>query len=69
MDPLCALIEIPTIERTIENTITEGEPFLGVAHVTSIGSFVGALLLNKKTMFLLKLRKLPSALKLLLFKV
>ena len=57
------MFQLPT-----ESSTTEVDPFPGAVRVISTGSFVGTLLLNKKTMFLLKLRKLPSALKLLLFK-
>ena len=51
----CALIDRPLVDRATETSTTEADPFLGVVCVTSIGSFAGTLLLNKKTMFLLKL--------------
>ena len=51
----CALIDRPLVDRAIETSTTEVDPFPGVVHVTSTGSFVGTLLLNEKTMFLLKL--------------
>ena len=56
-------------DRPIERSTTEVDPFPGAVRVISTGSYEGALLLNKKTMFPLKERKLPGALKLLLFKV
>ena len=65
----CALIDRPSVDRATETSTTEADPFLGAVHVIIIGSYVGTLLLKKKTMFLLKLQKLPGALKLLLFKV
>ena len=57
------------VDRAIESSTSKADPFLGVVHVISTGSFVGTLLLNKKTMFSLKLPKLLGALKLLLFRV
>ena len=56
-------------ELPIESSIVEVDPFPGAVCVTSNGSYEGPLLLNKKTMFLLKEKKILSALKLLLFKV
>ena len=56
-------------DRPTESSTTEADPFPGAIRVISTGSYEGALLLNKKTMFPLKERKLPGALKLLLFKV
>ena len=64
-----SLIYRPSIDRAIETSTTEVVPFPRVVYVTSTGSFEGALLLNKQTMFPFKLQKLPSALKLLLFEV
>ena len=65
----CALIDRPLVDREIETSTTKADTFLGAVCVINTGSFVGKLLLNKKTMFSLKLEKLPGALKLLLFKV
>ena len=65
----CALIDRTSIDRTTETSTIESDPFPRAVCMTSTGSFVGTLLLNKKTMFLIKERKLPGALKLLLFKV
>ena len=57
-----------SIDRPTENNTTKADPFPGAVCVISTGSYEGTLLLNKKTMFPLKERKLPGALKLLLFK-
>ena len=57
------------VDRLIESSTTEADPFPGAGRVISTSSYEGTLLLNKKTMFPLKERKLPGALKLLLFKV
>ena len=65
----CALIDRPLVDRTMKTSTTEANPFPGAICVTSTSSFEGTLLLNKKTMFPLKLWKLLGALKLLLFKV
>ena len=51
----CALIDRPLVDREIKTSANEANPFPRVVHVTSIGSFVGKLLLNKKAMFPLKL--------------
>ena len=59
---ICALIDRPLVDREIESSTSEVDPFLIVVHVISIGSYVGTLLLNKKTMFPLKEQKLPVAL-------
>lgn len=67
MDLFFALIYIPLAHTRMEMTTIEAEPFPGSAHVTSTGSFVGSLLLNKKTMFSSKVPKLLGALKLLSF--
>ena len=67
MDLFCTLIDRLVVDRTTQNNTIEAEPFPEVVYVTSASSFVGTLLLRKKIMFLLKLPKLPSALKLLLF--
>ena len=58
-----------SVDREIESSTTKFDPFPGAICVISTSSNVGTLLLNKKTMFLLKEQKLSSALKLLLFKV
>ena len=67
MGLFCVLIDRPSIDRVIETSTTEGDPFIGVTHVTSTSSFARTLLLNKKIMFPLKLQNLPGALKSLLF--
>ena len=41
-------------DRPIESSTTEADPFPRAVHVISTGSYEGALLLNKKTMFPLK---------------
>ena len=69
MDLFGALIDTPTVDTRTKTTTSESQPFPRSSPVTSIGSSVGTLLLNKKIMFLLKLQKLPGALKLLLFTV
>ena len=58
-----------SVDRPTESSTTEADPFLGAVHVISTSSYVGTLLLNKKTMFPLKEQKIPATLKLLLFKV
>ena len=63
----CALIDRPLVDRATDTSTIEVDPFPRVARVTSIGSFAGTLLLNKKTMFLLKLWNILGALKKLLF--
>ena len=63
------LIDRPLVDRATKTNITEANPFPIVVHVTSIRSFAETLLLNKKTMFSLKLWNLPGALKFLLFKL
>ena len=65
----CALIDIPSVDRATKTITTQTNPFPREIHVISIGSFIGTLLLNKKTMFPLKLQRLLGALELLLFKV
>ena len=57
------------VDKPIESSTTEADPFPGAVRVISTISYEGTLLLNKKSMFPLKERKLPGALKLLLFKV
>ena len=58
-----------SVDWATESSTTKADPFPGAVRVTTTGSYEGTLLLNKKTMFLLKEQKFPGALKLLLFKV
>ena len=58
-----------SVDRPVESSTAEVDPFPGALHVISTGSYEGTLFLNKKTMFPLKEQKLPGALKLFLFKV
>ena len=67
MNLFCALTDRHLVDRTKETSTTEAKLFRRATYVTSTSSFVETLLLNKKTMFLLKLQKLPGALKSLLF--
>ena len=53
-----------SVDRPAESSTAEADPFPRAGHVISTGSYEGTLLLTKKTMFLLKERKLPGALKL-----
>jgi hypothetical protein len=69
LDLFCALIDTPTPGTRTETNTIEEKQFPGSTHFTSTGLFVGSLLLNKKNMIPLKVPKLPSALKLLLFTV
>ena len=57
------------VDRATKSSTFEANPFPGAVCVISTGSHEGTLLLNKKTMFLLKEQKLLGALKFLLFKV
>ena len=54
---------IVSVNRPAESSTTEADPFPGAVRVISTGSYEGTLLLNKKTMFPLKERKLPGGLK------
>ena len=65
----CALIYRPSVDRATESSTTKIDPFLGAVRVISTSSYAGTLLQNKKTMFPLKLQKLPGGLNFLLFKV
>ena len=69
MDLFCALIDTPSVRRTTHTSSTKDEPFARETYMTSTSSFVGSFLLNKITIFPLKLSKLPSDLKLLLFTI
>ena len=51
----CAKIDRPLVDKETESSTTKADPFPIVVHVTSISSFAETLLLNKKTMFSLKL--------------
>ena len=59
----------PRVVHVISTSSYEVDPFSKVVHVITTSSYAWTLLLNKKTMFLLKEQKLRGALKLLLFKV
>ena len=66
---LCFNCHNVSVDRPTESSTAEADPFPGAVRVITTGSYEGTLLLNKKTMFPLKERKLLGALKLFLFKV